>query len=224
VITEVVPPRILYRLGRQPNPWAAPDWAYAGEDGTFANRFDDARGTYRVLYASSSRLGCFLETLACFRVDVALQAELAEISGPDDHLPLGVVPREWRGGRVMGATDAAGIFAAIGSSESLGTLRTVLAAKVIELGLVDLDAAAIRSSVPRAFTQAVSRYVYDTGRFDGICYRSRYGDDIENWAIFEPFTAIRLQMRPQPVNIFDADFTAALAIHRLSVEEAVSTD
>jgi len=224
VITETVPPRTLYRLGREPDPWAPPDWAYAGEDGTFGNRFDDPRGTYRVLYASSSRLGCFLETLARFRVDVALAAALAEISGADDYVPLGVVPREWRHGRAMGAADAAGIFAAVGSSESLATLRAALASTIVELGLDDVDAAAIRSSVPRAFTQVVSRYVYDTGRFDGVNYRSRYGDEVENWAIFEPFTAIRPQALPQSVDLLDADFIAALATHRLAVEEAAAAD
>jgi hypothetical protein len=198
VITDVIPPQTVYRLGREPDPWASPDWAYAGDDGTFGNRFDDPRGTYRVLYASSSRLGCFIETLVRFRIDVALQAALAEISGPDDHVPLGVVPREWRYGRAMGTANAAGVFAAIGTTESLAALRAVLAATVVEFGIVDLDAAAIRLSLPRGFTQAVSRYVYDLGTFDGVCYRSRYGDDNENWAVFEPFTAIRRQLPTQP--------------------------
>jgi hypothetical protein len=220
VIVEVIPPRLVYRLGREPDPWAPPDWAYASEDKTFGNRFDDPSGTYRVLYASSSRLGCFLETLARFRVDVALQAALAEISGPDDYVPLGVVPREWRDGRAIGAADAAGVFAAIGTAESLATLRGALAATVVGHGLDDLDAAAIRVSLPRAFTQAVSRYVYDSGRFDGVCYRSRYGDDIENWAVFEPFTALHPRSPFQPVELMDPDFIAALTIHELAVEEA----
>jgi hypothetical protein len=37
----------LYRLGRSGSVWTFPDWAYAGEDGTFGNRFDDARGNWR---------------------------------------------------------------------------------------------------------------------------------------------------------------------------------
>jgi len=61
------PEGVLYRLGRQPDPWAWPDWTYAGELGTFDNRYDDPRGEYRVLYASSERLARFLETLARFR-------------------------------------------------------------------------------------------------------------------------------------------------------------
>ena len=40
----------------------------AGPDGTFGNRFDDPEGIYRVLYASSQRLGCYLEALAQFRL------------------------------------------------------------------------------------------------------------------------------------------------------------
>jgi len=47
----------LYRLGRQPDPWASPDWSYAGPDRTFGNRYDDPEASYRVLCASSQRIG-----------------------------------------------------------------------------------------------------------------------------------------------------------------------
>jgi hypothetical protein len=80
-------PGVIYRLGRKPDPWSVPDWASAGPDGTFGNRFDDPEGMYRVLYASSQRLGCFLETLGRFRVDPKLLAELAETAGEDDAPP-----------------------------------------------------------------------------------------------------------------------------------------
>ena len=33
----------VYRVGRSPDPWAWPDWAYA-TDGTFGNRWDDPQG------------------------------------------------------------------------------------------------------------------------------------------------------------------------------------
>ena len=89
-------PGIIYRLGRKPDPWAMPDWASAGPDGTFGNRFDDPDATYRVLYASSQRLGCFLETRARFRVDPKLLTELAEIAGEDDHLCQPVRPATQR--------------------------------------------------------------------------------------------------------------------------------
>ena len=73
---------------------AIPDWCGANPDGTFGNRFGDPNGAYRVLYASSTRFGCFLETLARFRPDIALYAELKEIEGEDDFVRAGTVPRE----------------------------------------------------------------------------------------------------------------------------------
>jgi hypothetical protein len=79
---------VIYRLGRKPDPWAPPDWALAGPNGTFGNRFDDPDATYRVLYASSQRIGCFFETLARFRIDPTLLAELAQIEGSDDYCSL----------------------------------------------------------------------------------------------------------------------------------------
>jgi hypothetical protein len=56
----------------------------------------------------------------------------------------------------------------------------------------ELDAAAIRRARSRAFTHELSRLVFecadDVGvpQFVGIAYRSRLGDEFENWAIFEP--------------------------------------
>src|ERR1035437_7440923 len=52
----------IFRICRRPKPWQAPDWSLVGSDGTFGNRFDDPDGIYRVLYASSQRLGCYLVT------------------------------------------------------------------------------------------------------------------------------------------------------------------
>lgn len=80
----------LFRVGRDDDAWAVPDWAYAKEDRTFGNRFDDPMGVYRVLYASSQRLGCFIETLVRFRVDVSFVADLALMeNGEDDFTAFG---------------------------------------------------------------------------------------------------------------------------------------
>jgi hypothetical protein len=81
------PPDVLFRIGRQPDPWQPPDWSRASPDGTFGNRFDDPQGNYRVLYAASQELSCYVETLARFRLDLALLAELKEIEGDDDFFP-----------------------------------------------------------------------------------------------------------------------------------------
>src|SRR5437667_12644959 len=78
-LASVEPGGPLYRLGRYPDPWAWPDWSYAAPDGTFGNRYDDPQASYRVLYASSERVGAFLETLARFRPDLEVLAELDQI-------------------------------------------------------------------------------------------------------------------------------------------------
>ncbi|MCZ7537423.1 MAG: hypothetical protein M5T61_16945 [Acidimicrobiia bacterium] len=59
-----------------------------GDDGTFGNRWDDPEGLYRVLYASSLRVGCYIETLARLRPDPAVVAALEAIEG-DEPLEAG---------------------------------------------------------------------------------------------------------------------------------------
>jgi len=71
---------LILRIGRRPDQQRPPDWSLAGADGTFGNRFDDPDGTYRVLYASSQRFGGFLETLACFRLDLTLSYPMRSCS------------------------------------------------------------------------------------------------------------------------------------------------
>lgn len=68
--------RPVFRIARTPDPWAWPAWSQAGPDGTFGNRWDDCAGQFRVLYASSTRYGALLETLARFRPDLAAVADL----------------------------------------------------------------------------------------------------------------------------------------------------
>jgi len=188
--TIVQPDGPLYRLARTPDPWAWPDWAYAGLDGTFGNRWDDPLGSYRVLYACTLRLGAFIETLARFRPDLSVVAGLQDIEGDEDAQPPGVVPFRWLQGRRIGEATIPGSFVDIGDADSLATLRTHLAARAIHYGLSEIDAATIRLHAPRRFTQEVSRLVYEwheeQGDCAGICYRSRLGDQFINWAIFEP--------------------------------------
>ena len=101
----------VHRIGRWPDPWQPPDWAHAHLDGTFGNRFDDPQAYYRVIYTSSQRLGCFLETLARFRPDLTLLADLAEIEGEDDFTPLATVPASWLVARLIGTAQTEGEYA-----------------------------------------------------------------------------------------------------------------
>jgi hypothetical protein len=193
-----------------------PDWSYADADGTFGNRFDDSHGLYRVLYASTQRIATFVECLAYFRPDPEVLAEYAVIVGDDDDdepPPPGHVPSEWLDARCMGEATLVGEYVDLGHHETLAELRRALAARIVHHGLDDFDAATIRLTAPRAFTQDISRHVFDetadgTRRWNGIAYRSRHGDDLENWAIFEP--AAPGAGRVEQLNDGDPDLEAAL--------------
>jgi hypothetical protein len=215
----VQPEGPLYRLARAPDPWAWPDWSYAGLDGTFGNRWDDPLGSYRVLYASTRRVGAFVETLARFRPDLSVLAAMERISGDEDPPSAGVVPLRWLEGRRIGEATVAGSFVDIGDADSLATLRSHFAARAIHYGLSEVDAATIRLHAPRGFTQEVSRLVYEQHQENddcaGICYRSRLGDQFVNWAIFEPTAVAGLdlfQASSRPIEHDDADLFEALRL------------
>lgn len=210
-----VPGGRVYRVARLPDPWAYPDWAYVGPDGTFGNRSDDPESSYRVIYASSERVGAFIETLARFRPDPAVVAALSDIEGIDEGaLQPGQVPIAWAAGRCVGRGVLEGSFADIGNSRSLAFMRGSLAARILHHELPDLDTATLRSSAPRAFTQEISRLVFECsnpggGRaYVGLRYGSRLGDDLHNWATFEPSRPVESSVGV--ISLDDPDLLAAL--------------
>ena len=207
----------LFRLGRKPDPWDPPDWSRAQPDGTFGNRFDDPKGNYRVLYAATQRVSCFVETLARFRPDLALIAELQAIAGEDDHVPLGTVPSDWYAPRVMGEATVTGAYADLYGASWVSHLRQALAKDCIALGLEDLDDSVLQQGEPRRLTQLASLKVNEAG-LDGIYYRSRYGHDLENWALFEPFR-INAPKAPVEIRPDDVDFREACGLLGLKIDK-----
>jgi hypothetical protein len=207
----------IHRVGRWPDPWQPPDWAHAHLDGTFGNRFDDPQAYYRVIYTSSQRLGCFLETLARFRPDLTLLADLAEIEGEDDFTPLATVPASWLVARLIGTAQTEGEYADIYAPGWVALLRRELASTAVALGLSEIDAATLQAGRPRQLTQEASLVVFRHG-LDGIFYRSRYGHSIENWAIFEPFPLRHTSA--QAIAADDPDLQSALQLHGLTMTEA----
>jgi RES domain len=207
-----------HRVARGPDPWAWVDWVFAGPDGSFGGRYDDPAAEYRVLYAAASRLGAFMEALAGFRSHPAVLAELAQIEGEEELPRPDCVPREWLERRLIGrALLPDGVFAEIGHSRSLAYLRSQLAQLVAELGLEDLDGAAIRLSAPRAFTQQIGRLAYECvdpqgePQFAGLRYGSRLGDELHNWALFERPAVELLERDHAPLRANDPDLVVALA-------------
>jgi hypothetical protein len=205
----------LFRIGRRPDPWAAPDWSRIGADKTFGNRFDDPDGEYRVLYAGSDRLTCFVECLACFRPDLELLAALGQIAGQHE------VPRfdvgDWLRSRTMGSARVEGQFADIYASAWLALLRRKLASKAIALGIAEIDLSALQAPHPRRLTQLASRVVHSRG-LNGVLYCSRFGGELENWALFEPWVL----HDPKSVFIAAADAEMAEAIRQLGILVAMA--
>jgi hypothetical protein len=201
-------------IGRKPDPWQAPDWSRANPDGTFDNRFDDPKGYYRVIYAATQKLSCFLETLARYRSDLSLRSELDEIEGENDFFPLGTVPQEWCDERLLGSAHAEGSYADIYGAEWIGYLRHRLAGECLRLGLDDLDASVLQRGSLRRLTQLASLEAWSK-KFDGVYYRSRHGHDLENWALFEPFRIS--QASSEVIGADDRAFLEALRILELNL-------
>lgn len=56
---------------------------------------------------------------------------------------------------------------------------------VLRLGLLDLDAAALKDARPRELTQTVADCIYERKDLDGVPFASRHGDELRLWAIIE---------------------------------------
>jgi hypothetical protein len=64
------------------------------------------------------------------------------------------------------------------------TYVKTLASDCVALGIEDLDDSVLQRGELRRLTQLASLKVNEAG-LDGVYYRSRYGHDLENWALFE---------------------------------------
>jgi RES domain len=205
----------LFRIARGTRPWEFTEWSRAKEKGTFDNRFDDPESEYRVLYAASQLVSCYVETLAPFRPEYSLQAELDAIQGENDYQPLGIVPSEWFENRSVGTAGVKGNYADIYASGWMGKLRIPLQPLCNEYGL-EFDLSTLMQGTIRSITQAASRVVYDLGGFHGIYYSSRFAQDLKNWALFE-FRAVFQPLTERPVSPTDQAFFEALEILQLQV-------
>lgn len=160
-------------------------------DGRFRGRWDDLHGNFRTVYAGSSLRACLLEVLAGFRRDARLAMELDEIVEDDEDgvlyptLVSGQVPREWLDARAATSADLTGNYCAVTDSRSIAVLHPHFIGVALSLGLLDLDAAALKDARPRRLTQAIAAWIYETTDLDGVTFASRHGDDLKLWAIFE---------------------------------------
>lgn len=176
---------VLYRIGRSPDPLAGPS---PGSPKNSGNRFDDPEGRVWVLYAAEQRRACFAETLARFRPDVALLAQLRDLpegDDGDDTPAYGVVPDDWHLKRLMATfrVVAGQRWLDLREMETRELIRRELAETLSSLGRDDFDLSDALSR-DRKLTQAIAAWAYDKG-FHGIIYKSRLDAAFDCWAIFE---------------------------------------
>jgi hypothetical protein len=186
----------------------------------FANRFDDPDHRSQTLYACSQRLGAFVECLAPFRPAALLP--LSAVRGSTDHIPTGVVPRQWLESAFVGEALVHGEFADIYGADWISRLRNPLAGIVRAHGYQDLDASVLQQARHRAITQAASKEVRLAG-MNGVYYRSRLGHDFENWASFEPFSIDPLAS-PKVISDHDPDLLKALSLLGIALEQRADPD
>ena len=162
------------------------------------NRFDSPTGDYGVRYFATELEGCFGETLARFRPDVALIAEIeADWQARGFMLP-GDVPSDWRQRRLavkVAIQETKGFcagpqFLDVEAGETREELRVALADVLAYYGSDDLDVATVRGR-DRRITRWISKWAHDQqgadgeAAFGGIRYLSRLDTAWECWAVFE---------------------------------------
>lgn len=234
-IVGVFPPTTsVYRISiLGVEPFAPPPWDRVGD-----NRFDDPRGTFRVIYCASEPAGSYGETLARYRRSPTLLALMRAVNDDDESFDeavdgfvdpadeaRGVIPFDWRFKRQIGATilDHRLVFADIVHPETIAHLRTVTAPVVSSLGLKDFDLSTIFSS-ERIITQECAGYIHgirdDIGEpiFAGIKYPSRLNESWTCWAIFDDRLIHRQQFLETTIDLDDHGFQEAARLLDLSIE------
>jgi len=221
-------PDIVFRIARRPDVWVWPELKYCG-----GGRWDDPEHRYRVLYASCSAFGAYLEKLAQFRPDLEVVAALSAVRSNDrtapKTTPAGHLPAEWRQIFILGKGVTDGVdrpLVAVGRARSLSTIRAAMAAVAERLEIGEIDAGVIRLDHSPRFvelTQAISRFVYklkarSAARFSGIYYLSQHADDVANCAFFERDSVMPVtHLERTDIEADDEDFIRACELHGIEL-------
>lgn len=223
-------PGQVWRVGFEPDVWAWAPWQYATDEGRFNGRWDDQAATFRTLYTADSLLGCFLELLAPQRPNDVAFDEIFAIDDDADESHLysdperGALDLSWLNGRLFGSAVQTGRYAEVTMAEALGFLDG--AGVFARLGIPPraVDAALLKEAAKRDITRTVARFLFDlraphsaTPLVNGVAFRSRMGDDIRMWAVFErgeePVSEfISPAGGHQPVTAEQADLVLALRL------------
>jgi len=156
------------------------------------NRFDSPVGSYGVLYFGKDLETCYAETLARFRADVKVIAEIRKEWKERNFVEIGSVPADWRFQRVAVRVSMTGSlpFLDLESADTLEFLRVALADQLVALSYTDVDMGVV-CGTDRRVTRLISQWAYDevdeddNSVYGGIRYMSRVAPEYECWAAFE---------------------------------------
>jgi hypothetical protein len=148
---------------------------------------------------------------------------------------FGIVPSAWASPRLLGEGTLDGDYVDIQHVGSISHLRPFFIQHALSLGLADFDGATIRLAEPRTLTRAVSRHLYSSIQppVDGVQFDSRHGNGLGLFAVYERHSnvdpmsgssALVTAVNPNPVPLESPEFTQALAIHNLRLEESYEDD
>ena len=140
-----------------------------------------------------------MELLAPHRPDPYLVAEIDDIIEDDadaEQFPSarpggGLDLDQWMVNRVAGTARLTGLFVDITTADTVAALHPLFKGKALAYNLKGSYAAALKNAENRLLTQEVSQFLWtrrnpDGSDFcDGIQFRSRHGDDLLLWAVYE---------------------------------------
>lgn len=177
------------------------------------NRFDVPGGS--VLYAATTVVGCYAETLARFRPTPKIRDLVKD---EKDFMVAGGVPQDWRLQRSVATFELRDPlpFLDIEAPETQEFLDEQLATELVSLGYAsNLDISAVCNQ-DRRLSRAIARYAYTSADVDGsllysgIRYTSRINPEWECWAIFDGTVYEIIDRRPIELNDPDLDHIAKM--------------
>lgn len=97
----------------------------------------------------------------------------------------------WLEQRFGGSADQSGRYCCVTHSESISAIQAAFPFVRFKLKPMLLDASVLKDAHRRDLTRSIARWIFDlrddqqNDLVDGIEFRSRFGDDVRMWAIFE---------------------------------------
>jgi hypothetical protein len=213
-VDEADPLRLLYRVGRAPDPLA---WPPPNLDG----RYNDPHSVFRVLYAASERRAAFLETLQSYRPalrDLALLADAFPAHAPDLPFHIGRVPSQYFTKRIAAfRLDDGQHCLDVRSPRNHAFLRHTLAAELIAAGYGGAFNFGEIIGADHRVTRIIARWGCDAG-YHGIAYPSAHHSNYTCWAIFDRASLLP-EGHPEPIQRHDPDLIAAVDLFGLVLPE-----